>query len=160
MCTVAIVDTDVLWKVAPAPGKDGDSDLRAWIHGRHGILAYSNSGKCYDELSRSLRVWRVFEEYRRGQQATLICGARLARADKKLRNSTIRSNDRHVLALALASNALVLCSNDNDLKDDFSSADVLPKVRHRSRVLYPIDAPPERRRDFLQAYKCRNRTMT
>ena len=45
MCTVAIVDTDVLWKVAPGPGRHGDSDLRAWIGSRHGILAYSNSGK-------------------------------------------------------------------------------------------------------------------
>ena len=160
MCTIAVVDTDVLWKVAPATHRHGDSDLRAWIHSRHGILAYSNNGKYYDELSHSRRVWSLFEEYRRGQQATLICAARLERAEERLRNSPIRSDDRHILALALASDALVLCSNDGDLKKDFINADVLPGVAHRPRVLYPIKALPKRRRDFLQAYECRNRAMT
>lgn len=162
MCTVTIVDASALWILEPKPTRERnrDSNLCSWIRQRHGILAYSNSRQYYNELSRSPRVWRVFEEYRRGQQATLISDSQLARAEEQLRHSTIRSDDRHILELTLASDALVLCSNDNDLKDDFTSADVLPKVGRRSRVLYPIDAPPERRRAFLQAHECRNRTTT
>ena len=160
MCTVAVIDTDVLWKVAPAPNKSGDSDLCAWIDLRHGILAYSNSGQYFDELFHSRRVWRVFEEYRRGQQATLVSASQLADAEKRLRNSTIRSNDKHILVLALASDALVLCSNDNRLKNDFTRAGVLPKVGHRSHALYPVDAPRKDRRAFLKAHECPTRTMT
>ena len=157
MCTVAIVDTCVLWKVAPAPRRQGDTELRAWIRQRHGILAYSNSGQYYDELSHSPRVWRVFEEYRRGQQAILIGDSKLASAAERLQDAPIRSDDRHIIELALASNTLVLCSDDNDLRGDFIRADVLPRVGRRSRVLYPVDAPPEERRAFLQANECPNR---
>ena len=157
MCTVAIVDTCVLWKVAPAPRRQDDTELRAWIRQRHGVLAYSNSGQYHDELSRSPRVWRVFEEYRRGQQAILISDSALASAAERLQNAPIRSDDRHVLELALASDTLILCSNDNGLKNDFTRAAVLPRVGRRSRVLYPVDAPPVERRAFLHARECPNR---
>ena len=157
MCTVAIVDTCVLWKLAPAPGRQGDTELRAWIRQRHGILAYSNSGRYYDELSHSPRVWRVFEEYRRGQQAMLIGDSQLASAAERLEEAPIRSNDRHIIELALASDTLVLCSDDNGLRRDFVHADVLPRVGCRDRVLYPIDAPPEERTAFLQRNECPNR---
>ena len=159
MCTVAIVDANLLWKVAPAPQRQGDSELRTWIRQRHGILAYSKSRQYYEELSHSPRAWRVFEEYRRGQHAILIRDSELASAAEILRNTPIRCNDRHVLELALASDTLVLCSNDNDLKNDFTRVDVLPGVGRRSRVLYPVDASPDKRRAFLHAHKCPNRAM-
>lgn len=138
MCTVAIVDANLLWKVAPAPQRQGDSELRTWIRQRHGILAYSKSRQYYEELSHSPRAWRVFEEYRRGQQAILIRDSELASAAEILRNAPpIRCNDRHVLELALASDTLVLCSNDNDLKNDFTRVDVLPGVG-RSPISRPV----------------------
>ena len=159
MCTVTIVDTSALGMFEPRPSKERNRDLHlcSWIRQRHGMLAYCNSGRYYEELRHSERIWRMFGEYRRGQQALLIDDSKLARAAETLQNAPIRCNDRHVLELALASDTLVLCANDNGLKRDFTRADVLPWVGGRCRDLYPVDAPADERRAFLEARECPSR---
>lgn len=161
MCMVTIVDANVLWKMAPASNKaeKQDFELCSWIDRGHGVLAYSTKGKYYKELSHSTKIWNLFEEYRRAQKAMLIDKSEIEIAEGKLRSMTIRSNDKHILALALASDALLLCSNDNKLKIDFADHNLIPKVGGKSRVVYPIDESPETRKDFLQERRCPNRKI-
>ena len=161
MCTVTIVDTSALGIFEPKPSKERNRDfhLCSWIRQRHGILAYCKRGRYLKELRHSERIWRVFGEYRRGQQALLIDDSKLTAAAEALRNAPIQCNDRHILELALASDTLVLCANDNPLKRDFVRAEILPQVRNRARVLYPVGAPTEERRVFLQAHECPDRAI-
>ena len=161
MCTVAIVDTNVLTILAPKRKKRHNQDpvLCEWIRQRHGILAYSKRGKYSSELRHSQRIWRIFREYRRGQQAALINDAELCRAEERLKHSAIRSNDKHLIELAMASNALVLCSDDKKLKKDFVDVSILPNIGERTRVVYPIKATEGQRRSFLRSHECPNRKI-
>lgn len=162
MCTIAIVDTDSLWKLAPKEPIHGklDAELYRWIDQRHGILAYTSSGKYSEELDHSWRVRMVFEEYRRGGQAVLVGSPELERAANRLDESKIRSNDRHMLALALASDALVLCSGDKRLKEDFVNTSILPNVGRVQRAVYPRDSSDTDRHQFLQQRECPNRVKS
>ena len=161
MCTVTIIDTNVLWKIAPASNKEQrrDIELCSWISQGHATLVYSRRGKYFREISHSPRIGRLFNEYRRAQRAKLITESKLKIAEEKLRNTSIRSNDKHILELALASDALLLCSNDKKLKVDFVDHNLIPKVGGKSRVVYPIDESPETRKSFLQERRCPNRKI-
>ena len=159
MCTIAIVDTDSLWKLAPKKPIEHklDAELYRWIDQRHGILAYTSSGKYSEELYHSRRLRSLFEEYRRGGRAVLVGVSELERAADRLEDSMIRSNDRHMLELALASDALVLCSGDGKLKKDFIDTNILPNVGHVQRAVYPRDSGDRDRHQFLQQRLCPNR---
>lgn len=160
MCMVAIVDTDSLSLLAPRPAIQHrqDTELRKWIRQRHGVLAFTGSGKYACELRHSERVWRVFQEYRRGQQAVLVEDPALEDARSKLEGARIRSNDRHLIELALASEAAVLCSNDKGAKKDFIDTNLLPNIGHIQRSIYPINGSDTDRRKFLSDRECPNRT--
>ena len=162
MCMIAIVDTDSLSILAPRPAiqHKQDAELCDWIRQRHGILAYTNSGKYSCELKHSERIWKIFQEYRRGQQAVLIGESALENARVQLEGIAIRSNDRHLIELALASNAVVLCSNDGRAQEDFINRSVLRDVDHVRRAIYPIAGSVNDRRTFLQNRECPNRTRS
>ena len=154
----AIVDTDVLHKIlASRGGGEGDSIFRSWIEGRQGILVYAVTDAYKNELKKNDAVMVLMERYRQGGHAKLVEDDGLSRAKKQLRgNEFICSNDIHVLALALAGGALVLCSRDNDLGRDFRNKDVLPKIGRKSRALYPVNARPATRKKFLNRRQCPN----
>ena len=157
MCTAVIVDADVFHRVLPSTKGDGDPVFLSWIRRRDGALVYAETGKFSDELKRNPRTLRLMQEYRSGQRASLIRADELKRAEAMLRRAEIRSNDMHVLQVALVSDALVLCSNDGRLRDDFRDADVLPKVGRRGRTLYPMSADRKSRRAFLGRRRCLSR---
>lgn len=159
MCTITIIDTDSLWKLAPRQSIQDrrDTELYGWIRQGHGILAYTSSGTYSDELDNSPRLRSLFEEYRRGGRAVLVGVSELERASDRLEDSMIRSNDRHMLELALASEALVLCSGDGKLKKDFIDTNILPSVGQLKRAIYPLESSDRDRHQFLQQRQCPNR---
>ena len=159
MCTVAIVDTDSLSILVPkqAIQHKRDAALFDWIRQGHGILAYTGSGRYSKELQHSQRIWDAFGAFRRGGQARLIADSDLEWASDLIKARTIRSNDTHILELALASDAQVLCSNDKRLKRDFSNTDVLPEIGQSPRAIYPAEGSNQDRRQFLQERECPNR---
>lgn len=163
MCTMVVIDTSVFSKILPRNREQSDSEVRAllpWIRGRHGIVAYEETSVYRDELRKNPRIWALFREYRRGQQAKLIGPPALEEAKERLQNATIRSDDRHILVLALASNALVLCSNDRDLRKDFLDIELLPKISRQPRAVYPIGQPRKEQNEFLNGRKCPHRAVT
>ena len=157
MCVIAIVDTDSLSALVTRRDRSGDSLFREWIKERHGILAFANSGKFFNEMRRNRAVMELVQRYEQGGQLRKISVEELTIADDQLAEKPYRSNDLHILSLALASEARVLCSNDGNLRADFKDKDILPSVGRRRRVLYPLDGSRKQRRDFLNRRRCAER---
>ncbi len=155
----AIVDTDVLNIILTSPKRtEGDRVFRSWVERRHGILVYALTDTYKRELQKSNDVMELMRRYRQGGHAKLIEHDVLLKAKERLLgNEFIRSNDLHVLALALAGNVLVLCSRDKKLGEDFRDRNVLPRLGRKSRALYPLDAESKKRRRFLNNRRCSDR---
>lgn len=160
MHTVAIVDTNLFWTLVPRPGKCKDTCLSTWIEEGHGVLAYSRQGRYSTELAQSKRRMLYLRECRQRGSAILIGARKLDCAHSKLLQVAIRSDDKHVLELALASDALVLCSGDQKLQRDFIDPQILPRVGSRSREVYPHGDSSRVRCAFLCKFECPNCTDT
>lgn len=156
MCVVAIVDADSLRVLATRQGP-GDDLFLSWIRRRHGVLAFPSSGQYFTEVRGNGAVMELIRRYDQGGQLRKIATAQLASADSEIREKHRRSNDLHILALALASNATILCSNDGDLRSDFRNSQILPKSGKRRRILYPRDGTRKQRREFLNRQRCASR---
>lgn len=158
MRIVAIVDKNSFWRIAPSEKKADriDSCLISWIERGYGVFAYSLEGGYFEELADNERILRFFLEWRHQPWVRLIGACRLDDARSKLRDVEIHSNDRHVLELALASEALVLCTEDKKLQKDFVDPQILPRIDSRSRQIYPHEKSQEDRRNFLRQYQCQD----
>ena len=156
MCIPTIIDASAFGAVLdPRAG----TEFRSWIDRGHGRVVYSNHGDYWEELAKSRRMLRLIADYRRADRARLVNADSVQVAEASLRNATTRSGakDKPVLALAKASDALVLCSRDDGLKNDFRNVQLLPKVGRRKRSVYPIDQRGAVRRQFLEQRRCRQR---
>lgn len=156
MCVVAIVDADSLPVLATRQGP-GDKLFLSWIKRRHGILAFSSSGQYFTEIRNNRAVMELIRRYDQGGQLRKISAEELTVANNQLSEKPLRSNDLHILSLALASEARVLCSDDADLRTDFRDKDILPRMGRRQRILYPFDGTRTKRREFLNRQRCADR---
>ena len=156
MCIAAIVDADVLHKVLASRKGGGDPLFLSWIRRRHGLLVHATTDRYLCEL-RNNKVMDLIVEYRRSQHLKLVSDADIKRAEQQLQGASTRSNDLHMLGLSLASDALVLCSRDGNLRDDFRDKNLLPRVGRQPRSLYPIKGSEKQRKQFLNRRKCPNR---
>lgn len=156
MCVVAIVDADSLPVLASRDGA-GDDLFLAWIGRRHGMLAFPISGQYLTEVRKNRAVMELIRRYDQGGQLRKISTENLAIADIQIREKPRQSNDPHILSLALASQAKVLCSNDGDLRADFKNKEILPPMGRHTRILYPFDGNRKRRREFLNRQRCAQR---
>lgn len=104
--------------------KTPDMDpVRRWLEGtrhtkRMGKLAYSPTPKFKKEVSKH-RFERQLKEMRRAGILKEVPVAKVQEAERGLRE--IKSNDPHVVALAIAGNVSVLVSRDKDLHEDFKT---------------------------------------
>lgn len=160
MCVVAIVDTDSI-SVLVSKRSPGDDLFLSWIRSRHGLLAIPTSGKYFTEVRKNKLLMELLGRYEQGGQLRKISTDELVAADIQMehhkKQKTLRSNDPHILSLALASNARVLCSGDGDLCSDFKDKKILPPMGRRQRVLYPIEYSRRIRREFLNRQRCANK---
>ena len=156
MCVVAIVDADSFPVLARRNG-EGDSLFLSWIGSRHGILAVSNAGQYFKELRKNGAVMDLIRRYDQGGQLRKISADQLSVTDSQMAQKTPRSNDSHILSLALASGAKVLCSNDGKLRDDFKDKNILPAMATGRRLLYPFAGSRKQRREFLNRQRCADR---
>lgn len=155
MC--AILDASAVGEVLggerTAPGRQ----FFEWLETSRARLVVG--GKLYDELAShaAFRKWA----------ATAIVDGRVRRehpdrversADALAGNSSLRSNDPHVIALAEVGGARLLYSYDTNLRHDFRDPALLSKPRGK---LYPTGKSPNdqrRRRRLLDATDlCPNR---
>ena len=143
MC--GVVDKDVVFEVFGDRQTGAGEGFRDWLDKRRGSLAVG--GDLLDELAANgkFREW-----YSRGIQSGLILQIgrdRVAPVQRRLeREGRCKSNDTHVLALAITSGARLLYTNDTDLMDDF---------RNRNIVLGPPGKiyTTKDRGDFRPAHK-------
>lgn len=113
--------------------------LLDWIKRGHGILVYTDGGNYDKELKKSReKAFARFMSYRQSGRARLFQWNLVLNYESELDSITLRSNDPHVIALARASDTLVLCACDGDLKDDFRNRALLPSVNRRRRAVYPL----------------------
>ncbi len=144
MCTKTILDASLF-------SRFGDNEMKAWrqwIESGDGVLAYTTTGRFGRELRNNWMIRNYVFGQRRGRSA-LVKKPELDEAAAELQGREFSSNDQHVLELALASSAQVLCTGDEALKQDFLKN--LPKLR---RGVYPHNASRKAREKFLSAYRC------
>ena len=190
MCIRTIIDTNMFGELLSDPVRP----LLRWIERKDGVLVYPDGGKYHDELRhqgfgihdidqpqrpregrdheprRSGTIRRLLRNYRQRGHVTRIRRSRVAVEDQHIAARDLRSDDPHIVALARASDALVLCTNDTDLKEDFTNSALLPRVGGEARAVYPLPRPPDQRsglgpgrqieqtqRDFLDHRKCAGR---
>lgn len=155
MCTPAIIDASMFGTVLN-PSKS--AALHSWIEQGAGILVYSTDGGYGVELLRSTRMFDLMKAYRQANHARQIGADAIKAAEDSLQPVWTRSKakDKPILALALAADALVLCTGDKALKADFLDPRVLPDVGSHQRAVYPIDAKQPIQRQFLDERRCEN----
>ena len=123
MC--GVVDNNVASEVFGDRQTAAGKGFRDWIDGRRGSLAVG--GDLLDELDGNgkFREW-----YARNVQSGLILQIRrdrIAPIQRRLeQEGQCTSNDTHVLALAIASGARLLYTNDTNLMDDFRNRNIVP----------------------------------
>ena len=123
MCVKTVIGRQRVWPFfAIRPPKTAGHQLRRWIKIGHGVIIYSN----YGQYARRVEAEREGMETG-GRLLPVWPGQNVLRRNRFKRKKTafaasaskIRSNDRHVLALAAAGQATVLFTCDRDLKKDF-----------------------------------------
>ena len=143
MC--GVVDNDVAFEVFGDRQTEAGRGFRNWLDRRGGLLAVG--GDLLDELTAN---GRFREWYARNVQSGLILQisrARIAPIQRRLeQDDQCRSNDKHVLALAIASGARLLFTNDNLLMNDFRNRNIVPAPR--GRIFTTRD-----RKDFRPAHR-------
>lgn len=129
MC--AIVDANVAHEVfGPNPSPAGDGFFQWIIKGRGRLVA---GGKMLEELERSSG------EFRQWASQAVQAGTMTIVGESELESQTeqveavggYQSDDPHVLALAQASGARLLYSNDAELHGDFTNRRLISSPRGR-----------------------------
>ena len=121
MC--AIIDANVAGEVFGPNSAPAGNEFRAWITKGSGRLI------CGGELLKELKRIEGFREWAKvaldkGKMRNINEGevrTKMAQIQKE----SILSNDPHILALAQASGARLLYSNDKDLHKDFKNRDLI-----------------------------------
>lgn len=88
--------------------------VRKWID-KHGKIAYSPTSKFEDELSKMMRA--QFAQYREVGKMKFV--KRKEVVDRQRNLPSIKSNDSHILALAIEAKVRILVSSDQALHKDF-----------------------------------------
>lgn len=130
--------------------------LLGWIKRGHGILVYTDGGRYDKELRNKAckKAYDLFMSYRRSGQARLFRWNQVGMQESELDSTTLRSDDPHIITLALVSDTLVLCTCDGDLMKDFLNRALLPHVNRRRRAVYPLRITRKRQQDFLRSREC------
>lgn len=143
--------------------KSAGYQFRRWIDRQGGIIVYSVSGKYGDELMTNVQVREILRSYVDSGKAIDIDSSRIEGKLIGIPDHPVRrSDDPHILALALAGDATVLFSCDNKLRQDFANSSVIPNVGRRKRRSVPnldINLPEETahasiRKNFFNARVC------
>jgi predicted nucleic acid-binding protein len=123
-----IIDASVAGLFFRVPHDANYAPVWTWIERRDGKIVYG--GELAGELNRLGSARRLLVELQRKGRAYLIQATRIQEEEKRvvgMRNR--RSDDPHVLALARASGARILCTDDDDLEADFKNVEIVPRPR-------------------------------
>ena len=100
------------------PRNENMKPLHRWLGNHYGKIVYSDTPKLQDEWSRAGS--RLLERLRQDGSLKLVASAEVEEMECRLEGQT-RSDDEHIVALALVANVRVLVSNDRALHQDFKN---------------------------------------
>lgn len=128
MC--AIVDASATYEVFGRKQTTAGRRFREWLDSGHGQLVVG--GKALRELLRNGNFEKWFLEARRSPALVRQLRAEtILEKEKELGGCQMRSNDQHVVALALVSGARLLYTNDKPLQLDFTNSQIISGVAGR-----------------------------
>ena len=126
MC--GIVDANVASEVFGENRPPAGKYFFDWLSSPHGQLIVG--GELRRELNRNRRFERwLGNAIRVGRATTMPTEAVVARTEELRQRDICRSDDEHVVALALVSGARLLYTNDAELIDDFKNREVVAAPR-------------------------------
>ena len=126
MC--AIVDANVAYEVFGSDRPPAGDRFFDWLSGPRGQLVVG--GELRDELARDRRfVQWLRAALRNGRARSVADEAVEGHAEQLRREGVCKSNDLHVVALALVSGARLLYTNDTALIDDFGNREIVASPR-------------------------------
>lgn len=128
MC--AIIDNDVSHQVFGANPTGPGLFFRDWLSRSNGGIIVAG-GRLFRELIQNPNFQRFFEARQQAGRAIRVPDAEVYTVESELQSVETRSNDKHVLALALVSGARLLFTNDNALKLDFADPEIVQGTRGR-----------------------------
>ena len=121
-----IVDADRIGKFFSKQDNEDVAPIHKWLKKKLGVLIYSTGSKFADELQH--KTQRQLLEYVNAGYAKLISASDFQHDEHRLqKNSAVKSNDCHVLALARAANVRILYTGDQNLMEDFKNKDLISK---------------------------------
>ncbi len=101
------------------PKNDDMKPVRDWLH-KMGNIVYSPTETLEKELNKSLKMVNYFKFLSGSGQLTRIPKKKVEDTEISLKKEKeLKSNDAHIIALALVSGAKLLVSGDEDLHTDF-----------------------------------------
>lgn len=98
------------------PKNDDMEPIRQWMQ-RSGKIAYSPTARLRQEVDNYPRFRELLNTYRRRGRVKLFDAAQVSEVEQDLEE--LRSDDSHVIALALVSEVKLLVSGDKNLHVDF-----------------------------------------
>ena len=117
-----ILDADCFGKYLDTNDKDM-RPIRTWLKSKNenAKIAHSSTEKLKTELEHSSRMVSEFVELRRENKLKVISSEDVNDKENELNEmkNEIKSDDIHILALALAGNVKLLASLDKNLGKDF-----------------------------------------
>ena len=123
-----IIDANVAHEFYSSPPHEDAAPIIEWIDRGRGLLVFG--GKLADELGKNSRGIRWLRGRLQAGRANRILESKIALSQKQLEASKeIKSNDIHVLALALASGARLLFTGDRELQRDFTNRKIINTPR-------------------------------
>lgn len=126
MC--AIVDASAMHEVFGDNQTVAGRHFRKWLDSGRGQIVVG--GRALEELVQNGNFRRWFLEARRSPTLVRQVHAEtISEKEKQLDGFPMRSNDQHVVALALVSGARLLYANDKRLQRDFTDSQIVPGVK-------------------------------
>ena len=133
MC--ALLDANVKHEVFGINRKtEAGAEFFRWINGeaKGKTLRLVIGGKLTKELTRDDdKVLEWLAEAALSAKVFVVSDSQIREAKKEIDGIALKSNDQHVILLAIASGARLLYSNDKDLHADFRSPSIIDNPRGR-----------------------------
>lgn len=158
MC--AIVDANVTFEVFGRKQTEAGTMFRRWLDSDRGTLVVG--GRNLEELAHNGNFRRWFQEARRATgRVRQVDRASIETQEQRLRGTAgLKSDDGHVVALALASGARLLYSNDRALQDDFSNRRIIQRPKGRIYATQGAGGLTSEHRELLDAENLCSRSGT
>ena len=123
-----IIDANVASKVFAVPYLPDYIPLWKWIQDRDGKIVCG--GKLREELEKITHVNRLLKQLFRAGKALQPQLSDVDQKQKEVEKAGLcKSNDHHVIALALVSGARTLCTEDSNLEQDFKNPALISNPR-------------------------------